>query len=150
MIALLLLVIITLLASTGMRMSVAELVMAGNEQFRHRASTASSAGIEVAIARISARKVGVSGSVEGIGPAAVGPAAADSYAVKVRYAGREASLPGSSVEKFSADHLEINSVGTSVRNARDEQVQGVMVISVVNGVRTFRRAGDGLSGAASP
>jgi len=149
-IALILLVILTLLAVTGMRMSVAELAMAGNEQFRHKASTASSAGIEVAIARVSARGGPASGEVERVGPVSVGEPRRDSYTVSVRYTGREASLPGSSAERFFGDHLEIQSVGVSSRSARDVQAQGVMVISPAQGVKSFQRTGTGLASEGAP
>ncbi len=149
-IALILLVILTLLAVTGMRMSVAELTMAGNEQFRHKASAASSAGIEVAIARVSARGGPASAGVERIGPVGVGEPRRDSYTVSVRYTGRETSLPGSSAEKFSGDQFEIESVGASSRNARDVQLQGVMVISPAGGVKSFQRTGSGLASDGAP
>jgi hypothetical protein len=72
-----------------------------------------------------------------------GPASA-SYVATIRRAGTEASIPGSSAEKFVGEHFEIESTGAAPRGARDVQVQGVMVISSSNGVRTFRRVGVGL------
>jgi hypothetical protein len=87
-IALILLVILTLLAVTGMRMSVAELTMAGNEQFRHQASAASSAGIEVAIARVSAREA-LRQRASAHRPGGRGEPRRDSYTVSVRYTGRD-------------------------------------------------------------
>ena len=142
-IALLLLLILTLLAITGMRTAIAELWMAGNEQFHRKAVVAASAGVEVAIARVRS-----SGEVAAIGPAALGDSTADSYAVTVRHTGREASLPGSSAEKFAGEHFEIESTGTSSRGAREVQLQGVLVISSPGAVRTFQRTGDGLSADA--
>jgi type II secretory pathway component PulK len=143
-IALLLLAILTLLAMSGMRMSIAELWMAGHEQFHRRASDAASAGIEASIARIHAS--GVAGAVQPAGGAyAFGEPPTDSYTVSIRQTGRETSLPGSSVGKFSGEHFEIESVGTSSRGARDVQVQGVMVISSANGVTTFGGIGAGVA-----
>jgi Tfp pilus assembly protein PilX len=144
-IALVLLVILTLLATAGMRMSIAELVMAGNEQFRHKASTAASAGVEVAIARVAAHRGLTPRNREVVGPVALGEPREDSFTVSIQYTGEETSLAGSSAGKFTGAHFEITSVGTSARNARDEQVQGVMVVSASNHVATFVRAGDGLS-----
>lgn len=146
-IALLLLVMLTLLAITGMRTAIAELWMAGNEQFHRQAVEAASAGAEVAIARMR-----VSRDVADIGPVAVGDSASPSgsYSVAVRYKGREASLPGSSAEKLVGEHFEIESTGTASRGAREVQVQGVMVISSPGGVQTFRRVGEGLAAGGAP
>ena len=55
-IALVLLLIVTLLATTGMAMSTAEFVMAGNEQFHRKAMDAASAGVETVIARLPAQR----------------------------------------------------------------------------------------------
>ena len=144
-IALLLLVILTLLAITGMRTAIAELWMAGNEQFHRRAVEAASAGIEVAIARMRA-----SGGNANIGPVTVGDSPSDSYSVTVRRTGREASLPGSSAEKLVGEHFEIESTGLASRGAREVQVQGVMVISTPGRVQTFQRVGDGLDLGSAP
>jgi hypothetical protein len=141
-IALALLVILGILGTAGMRMSIAELMMAGNEQFRNSAELAASAGVEAAIARISQHS------------GAVPPAptlAGDGYAATIRYAGDEAPLPGSSLDKFVGRHYEITSEGTSARRARDEQVQGVMVVSAIaEGVTTFHQTGEGLDTEGAP
>ncbi len=144
-IALLLLVILTLLATTSMRTAVAELWMAGNEQFHRKAVEAASAGVEAAVARFQAGD-----GVTDIGPVAVGDSPSDSYTVTVLHTVREASLPGSSAEKFVGEHFEIISTGTSSRSASDEQVQGVMVISSMAGVQTFHRVGEGLATGGAP
>jgi type II secretory pathway component PulK len=144
-IALLLLVVLTLLATTGMRMSVAELWMAGSEQFRRAAVEAASVGVEVGIARLNASRGAAVGEMASAG----GPTDA-AYTATIRYAGTEASIPGSSAEKFVGEHFEIESTGTAVRGARDVQVQGVMLISSSNGVRTFRSIGEGLGAEPSP
>jgi hypothetical protein len=155
LIALLLLLILTLLATAGMRMSIAELWMAGNEQYRRKASDAASAGIEVAIARVSAGVVAVNGAAVGsrvaqVGPAAVGDPSSETYTASVLYTGKEASLPGSSAEKLTGEHVEIVSAGTSVRGARDVQVQGLMVVSPTSEVKTLHRIGTGLETASGP
>jgi hypothetical protein len=100
-VALILLVVLTLLAVSGMGMATAELAMVGNEQLRRRASDAASAGIERQLADRSGW----------------------------RYVGDEAVLPGFSAEKFIGRHYVIESVGEAPRGARDVQVQGVLVIS---------------------
>jgi type IV pilus assembly PilX-like protein len=144
-VALLLLVILTLLATTGMRTSVAELWMAGSEQFHRKALEAASSGVEAAIVRLGASAGSLSSGTSVDGMAGDAP-----YAAAIRHAGTEASLPGSSAEKFVGEHFEIESTGTASRGAREVQVQGVLVVSSTNGVRTFRSAGNGLGGEGSP
>jgi Tfp pilus assembly protein PilX len=133
-IALMLLLILAMLSVTGMRTSVAELWMAGNEQFRQRASAASSAGIERAIARMAAGKEG--------------SAVIDSSTTAVVHTGREAMLPGSSVGRFVAENYEVTSTGIAARNAREEEIQGIAIIATTDGVQTYRRIGAGLDGGA--
>jgi type II secretory pathway component PulK len=141
-VALALMVILALLASSGMRMSIAELMMAGNEQFRHAASMAASSGIETAVAQLARH---------GSSPVSGETLDGDDYAVTIRYAGDEMNLPGSSVGKFIGHHFEITSVGRSSRLARDEQVQGVMLVSsVAAGVAAFHQSGDGLEAELAP
>lgn len=138
-IALLLLVIVTLLAITGMRVSVAELWMAGSEQFHRAAVEAASEGVEAGIARLRASRGALVGEIAGD----VEPANA-AYSATIRRAGTEASIPGSSAEKFVGEHFELESAGSASRGATDVQIQGVVVISSTNGVRTFRSSGEGL------
>jgi type IV pilus assembly protein PilX len=137
-IALLLLVILTLLAVTGMRTSVAELWMSGSEQFHRAAVEAASAGVEAGIARLRANRGSVTGEI------ASDAGRSSAYVATLRSAGTEAPIPGSSVEKFVGKQFEIESTGSAARGASDVQVQGVMVISSTQGVRTFDRIGGGL------
>lgn len=146
-IALILLFVLTLLATTSMGMSTAELIMAGNEMFHRRASDASAAGVEAAIARFVATPVARGAAPLWVGPVSVGRSTVDRYTTVTRYSGTESGLPQSSAEKLFGLHFEIDSVGESARNATDEQVQGVMVLSGLDGVATFRRMADGLDGA---
>jgi type II secretory pathway component PulK len=149
-IALVLLVIVTLLATSGMRMSIAELWMAGNEQFHRKAVDAASAGVEASVARFRAQGVVAADQGEGGDPVPIGEPASDSYSVSTRYTGREASLPGSSVGEFFGEHFEIESTGASARGARDVQIQGLMVISTTDGVANFSRIGAGLADGGAP
>ncbi|MEJ0035614.1 MAG: PilX N-terminal domain-containing pilus assembly protein [Gammaproteobacteria bacterium] len=144
-IALLLLVVLTLLATTSMRTAVAELWMAGSERFHRKAVEAASAGVEAAIARLRASAGGVGDETSIDGGSADAP-----YTATIRRAGTEASLPGSSTEKFVGEHFEIESTGSASRGALEEQVQGVLVISSTNGVRTFRSVGKGLGAEGGP
>jgi hypothetical protein len=144
-VALLLLVILTLLATTGMRTSVAELWMAGSEQFRRLAAEAASEGVEAGIGRVRATRGSLSSETSLDGGSAIAP-----YTATIRRAGTETSIPGSSAEKFIGEHFEIESTGAAPRGALDVQVQGVMVMSSRNGVRTFHRTGEGLGAEAGP
>jgi len=139
-IALVLLLIVTLLATTGMAMSTAEFVMAGNEQFHRKAIDAASAGVETVIARLPAESPERRALIE-----AVGSTAAGDYLAEVRFMGEEASLAGFSADKFVGLHFDIDSTGGSARNATDAQVQGVLVIEATAGARTYTRLGTGLT-----
>lgn len=127
-IGLVLLLILTLLAVTGMNTATTELVMAGNEQYRRAASLAASTGIEVAIADIGGVPT-VPGVAPTVANAPTGNVTIDSYTSATRYMGEESGLPQSSVDKFVGLHFEIDSTGVSARNARDRQVQGVFVVA---------------------
>jgi hypothetical protein len=144
-IALLLLAVLTMLAGTGVRMSIGEVWMAGNEQFHQQAVDAASAGIEVVTARIDAEGGALAGR-----NGAVTPGSPPAFDTSVRRAGNESVLVGSSAGRLRGEHFEVESVGTSSREARDIQVQGVMVVSAANGVAHFSRIGAGLSDGAAP
>ena len=144
-IALLLVTILTLVAITGMRVSIAEMWMAGSEHFHHKAAEAASAGIEAAIAQLQATGAGAAEA------AIEGESGGAPYTASVRHAGTESALPGSSAEKFVGEHFEIESTGASSRGALEVQVQGVLIVSAANGVHTFRRTSrDGLGPERSP
>lgn len=144
-IGLVLLLVLTLLAITGMNTATTELVMAGNEQYRRAASMAATAGIEEAIADL-----GTVPAVPGAAPTLVadvpvGSAGTDSFSTSTRYVGEETGLPQSSVDRFVGLHYEIDSTGVSARNARDRQVQGVFVIAGGGGgAGGYRQIGTGL------
>ena len=144
-IALMLLLIVTLLATSGMMTSITDLVMVGNEQFHRKATDASSAGVEVAIAHLASAGASVSAL-----PDVVGETAAGDYIASTRFAGEESNLPGFSAEKFAALHFEIESTGQAPRNASDEQFQGVMLLTSRNAAQTFVRKERGLSGGTAP
>jgi Tfp pilus assembly protein PilX len=126
-VALILLVILTLLAVSGMSLATAELAMAGNEQLRRRAADAASSGIERAIERMS--------TLPGV------PSEMRFDDVTLRYVGNETSLPGFSAEKFVGRHYVIESIGSAPRGARDVQRQGVLVIGASAGIVEFAGRG---------
>jgi Tfp pilus assembly protein PilX len=145
-IVLLLLLILTMLMLASAGTATAELVMAGNEQYRKHASDAASAGIEQAIARIAA-----SGATNvSVPPTAFGGSATDTYATTTQYAGQESALPQSSANKFVGLHYAIVSTGTSLRGAVDVQTQGVLVVAPTGNTGTFSRIGSGLQGGSGP
>lgn len=139
-IAMVLLLIVTVLAISGMSTASAELIMAGNEQFHRRAIDAASAGVEAGIARVAAAAGG-----RGEPFTDAGNTRAGEYTVTSRYAGEEAGLAGFSADKFSALHYELESTGTSARNTRDRQLQGVMLITSRGSSDTFTQLADGLA-----
>ena len=144
-IGLLLLMVLTLLAITGMTTSTTELVMAGNEQYRTNAAQAASAGIEQAIARIAGVPTSLAAGPTFLGPTAVEGSTTDFYSTQSRYVGKESGLPQSSADKFVGLHYVIDSAGTSSRNARDAQVLGLFVVRSSDGnTESFGRIGSGL------
>jgi type IV pilus assembly protein PilX len=145
-VALILLLVLTILAFTGISTATVELTMSGNEQYRRSASQAAAAGIEQAIARI-----GTVPTVPGTPPAIIAAtpltgSPTDRYSTASRYVGEELGLPQSSADKFVGLHYEIESTGTSARNARDVQRQGVMIVAATGsgGNSSFARLGEGL------
>jgi type IV pilus assembly protein PilX len=136
-IGLILLLILTILAVSGMGTTATELFMAGNEQSRKNAAHAAATGIEEAIGALGAvgttngavAKVGLT-PVPGADPSATW---VDKYQTTTRYVGTEWGLPQSSVNKFVGIHYTIQSTGTSTRNASDLQTQGVLVVAPAGG-----------------
>lgn len=126
-IGLILLLVLTLLAVSGMNSASLEFIMAGNEQYRSNAFQAAEAGIEQSIAQ-SAFNPGV-----GAPPLLTGATTAtDTWAATVTPQLAGVPLPaiwGNSWNSFSTYHFEISSVGTAVRSANAINLQGVAVIS---------------------
>jgi len=125
-IGLLLLVILTLLAITGMNTSSTELIMAGNEQYRENAFQAAETGIEQELSVLPTAPQSAAPTVAG--PTPVPGSATDQYSTSTLYEGEDVNIPGFSVGKFTGFHYEVTSVGTSSRNATDTHVQGAYVV----------------------
>ncbi len=128
-VGLIMLVILTLLALTGTNTARTELVMAQNEQFRKNATLAAGAGLERAIGALGSVPAVAGAAPVVVGPVEFIPGAEERYRTASRYVGEEANLPQSSADKFVGLHYEIDATGTSVREARDAQRQGVMVVA---------------------
>lgn len=125
-IGLILLVILTLLAISGMNTSSTELVMAGNEQYRLNAAQASATGVEEALPALST--VPQTAVPVVVGPANVPGSASDQYQTSSQYMGDSTVADGYSFKKFVTYHYEITSTGTSSRNAQAVTTQGAYVI----------------------
>lgn len=138
-IVLILLAILTMLAIAGASTATAELVMAGNEQYREHAADAASAGIEHAVARLSSAS-----------DTATFTLITTNYTSATRYIGDESSLPQWSAEKFIGRHYVIDSTGSSLRGAVDAQTQGVLIVVPNADTGTFYRIGGGLTGGSGP
>lgn len=120
-IGLLLLLVLTLLAVSGMRSASEELIMAGNEQYRQNAFQAAEAGIEQAIN---------GGTFNGATINSVtGATGSNDYTATVtpQYGGTAFPMvKGSSTETAAGIFYEIVSQGTSSRGAQASTWQGVM------------------------
>jgi type IV pilus assembly protein PilX len=134
-VGLVLLVVLTLLAVSGMNTASTELVMAGNEQYRQNAFHAAETGIENALADLAT--VPQSGAAVTIAPTPVPGSTSDEYSTSSRYVGDDMSIPGFSAGKFVGIHYEVRSSGTSARNANGQHTQGAYVIQATGGAPTF-------------
>ena len=123
-VGLVLLLILTLLAISGMNTATTELVMAGNEMYQENAFQAAETGIE--------RTMATAVFNPDIAPPAVPPvvtlASGDTYAAAVQPRGSSPPPPGYTIGEFSAEHFDIESTGTSQRNATSTHTQGVFLI----------------------
>ena len=145
-IGLILLLVLTILAFSGMNSATTELAMSGNEQFRNNATDAASAGIETAIAKLAGVPTSTSAPPTVIAATAMPDSTANHYSTRSRFVGEEGNLPQSSAEKFIGFHFEIESDGSSARNSKDKQKQGVMVVASAGGAgeTSYRQIGTGL------
>jgi Tfp pilus assembly protein PilX len=125
-IGLIMLLMLTLLAVSGMNSASLEFIMAGNEQYRANAFQAAEAGIEQSMA------LGVFNPAAGQQNLNGAPTATDTWAVTIQpqlFGTPQPALWGNSWNSFSTYHFEIQSTGTGVRTSRAINTQGVAVIS---------------------
>lgn len=126
MVGLILLVVLTLLAVSGMNTASVELVMAGNEQYRQRAFQASGTGVEEAISVLAS--VPQTTTPTEVTKQPVKNSTAETYSTSTVYVGDDLNVPGFSAGKFVGLHYEITSDGFSSRNAHSQQKQGAYII----------------------
>jgi type IV pilus assembly protein PilX len=125
-VGLLLLLVLTLLAISGMNSASLEFIMAGNEQYRSNAFQAAEAGIEQSILQANFNPAGGVQTLTGT------PTATDTWTASVtpQLGGTAlAAIWGNSWNSFSTYHFEVNSAGTSTRSSNAVNLQGVAVIS---------------------
>ena len=125
-IGLILLLLLTLLAVSGMNSASLEFIMAGNEQYRANAFQAAEAGIEQSVSLGNFNPAGGDQNLNGA------PNATDAWAARIRpqLGGTpQPAMWGNSWNSFSTYHFEIRSTGTAVRTARAINTQGIAVIS---------------------
>ncbi|MFO7278391.1 MAG: pilus assembly PilX N-terminal domain-containing protein [Pseudomonadota bacterium] len=130
-VGLILLLVITVLAVTGMSTASTELIMAGNEQYRQNAFQAAETGIEEALRDLP--MVPQTGVPVTVGPVAVPGSTTDSYEVTSQYMGEDEDIAGFSQGKFTGLHYRVQSTGTSARNAVSRHEQGAYVIATAGG-----------------
>ena len=133
-VGLLLLLVLTLLAISGMNTSTLELVMAGNTQFYQNAFQASETGIERALVFGAFNPGGGTEQIPASDPPEAIPGTNDRDAFVATITPQLGGAPqpalwGSSWDSFSTYHFEIESTGTSSRNAVAVNLQALAVIS---------------------
>ncbi len=128
-IGLILLLVLTVLAISGVNSASLEFFMAGNEQFRQNAFQAAETGIERAM--VNGLYV-VGGAPTDFETIIGNNTPTDAFTARIDKPLGNAPQPaiwGNSWNSFSSYHFEITSIGTAVRNARSVNVQGVASIA---------------------
>jgi type IV pilus assembly protein PilX len=129
-IGLIMLLVLTLLAVSGMNTASLEFIMAGNEQYRQNAFQAAETGIDMTYATVAL----VPGAMNVPGNGAVPNSATDTWTTRTdsMAGGAKMSPPpnprANSFGKFSYFNYEITSTGVSVRGGRAVNVQGISQI----------------------
>jgi len=125
-IGLILLLVLTLLAVSGMSSASLEFIMAGNEQYRANAFQAAEAGIEQSLRTAVFNPAAAPQNLAGV------TTPTDSWTSVVAPQLGGAALPaiwGNSWNSFSTFHFEVQSTGTSARGALALNTQGIAIIA---------------------
>ncbi len=125
-IGLLLLLVLTILAVSGMNSASLEFVMAGNEQFRANAFSAAESGIE---RTMDAGTFNPSQATQNQNGTTNGTDNWATVTTTQLNGNPQPALWGNSWNSFSTYHFEIVSTGTSVRNSTAVNTQGVAIIA---------------------
>lgn len=147
-VGLILLAVITLLAVVGMNIANTELAGSTSEQLRIRAFNASESGLETRLqtlrtdAQISKTKadpevrdaVGVEGSPKN--PSS--KAATDMYSTKTAFVGEGVMISRYSAAQFHGFYFEVESTGTSSRNASAVHTAGSYIVNRIGADDVFR------------
>jgi type IV pilus assembly protein PilX len=124
-----LLLVLTLLAISGMNTATTELFMAGNEKYQENAFQAAETGIE----RTIATAVFNPAAAPNPSPAPVDLGDDNSYTAIVLPRGSSPPPPGYTIGTFGAEHFVIQSTGNSLRNATSTHMQGLFLIVPTTG-----------------
>jgi type IV pilus assembly protein PilX len=125
-VGLLLLLVLTLLAVSGMNSASLEFIMAGNEQYRANAFQSAEAGIEQTMVLGAFNPGSPAQALNGVNTAT------DTWTSTVTPQLGGTPLPafwGFSWNSFSTYHFEVQSTGVSTRGASAVNLQGIAVIS---------------------
>lgn len=131
-VGLILLLILTLLAMSGMNTASTELAMATNERLRDNAFRASEIGYEQALSVLATVPQNPVVPVN-TGPTTVNGSATDQFTTSSQYVDESDQIPGSSTGKFIAFHYAVTATGTTVRDATAVQRGGAFVIGASGG-----------------
>jgi type IV pilus assembly protein PilX len=130
-IGLMLLLVLTLLAISGMNTATVELQMAGNQQYAQNAFQAAETGIEQAMATNTVN----TNSTTTVAITAIDGSTTDTYESNTGFEAPNGitAVPGGgfsmgSGTSFSAYHFDVTSTGASARNARSVNTQSYYVI----------------------
>jgi len=125
-IGLILLLVLTVLAISGVNSASLEFIMAGNEQYRQNAFQASETGIERAMVVGNYNPGAAAQTINGSNTAS------DTYTAVITPQLNGTPQPaiwGNSWNSFSTYHFEVASTGSAARNAGAINTQGVAVIA---------------------
>jgi len=129
-VGMILLLVLTLLAVSGMNTASTELVMAGNEQFQENAFQSAEMGIEQAL-RNGAFNPGT--AIENFPATTVAGTTYDTYTANITPQPGpnipHGAMWGNRLDSFSTFHFEVQSQGQSARNATTTHTQGMFVIA---------------------
>lgn len=127
-IGLILLLVLTLLAVSGMNTASLELVMAGNEQYRQRAFQAADTGIEEALTILPGGTVAQSCVPEPVTDKDTADGTGDHYTVTAQYRGDSTPKGVFTVDGYADINYQIVSTGKSARNAQTELTEGASLL----------------------